>query len=39
MKKLTYLFLADHAAKEPVEDTDPSTFPLEMVGVSGFVPI
>lgn len=30
-----FLFPADHAAKEPVEDTDPSTLSLTMVCVSG----
>lgn len=30
-------FPADHAAKEPVEDTDPSTLSLTMVCVSGLV--
>uniref|UniRef100_A0A8C9FT53 Uncharacterized protein n=1 Tax=Pavo cristatus TaxID=9049 RepID=A0A8C9FT53_PAVCR len=29
-----YLFPADHATKEPVEDTDPSTLSLTMVCIS-----
>lgn len=30
----SYLFPADHGAKEPVEDTDPSTLSITMVCVS-----
>lgn len=32
-----FLFPADHAAKEPVEDTDPSTLSVTMVCVSGLI--